>query len=436
MSASEEQNRDIVDDGLNFTQIPIAECLAEIWNQRRWLAKVIALGAVLAIVIALLIPNEYTSSGELMPLDAQTFSSASMLSPLSGAAGLLSGSVGGGLLNQKTPGGTAIGILSSSTVQDDIINRFDLRKVYHRKLYLDARRKLTENSIFDEDKKSGIISISVTDHDPTRARDIVQAYVEELNKLVNSLSTSSARRERIFLEERLGSIKDSLDASSHNLSQFSSRNATVDPQKQGEATVEAAEKLQGQLLAAQSQLSGLRAMYADDNVRVRQVRAEIGVLQSQLRKMSGMGESASSADINTDQVLPSVRQLPLLGYTYYDLFRQVTMEETLYETLIKQYELAKVQEAKEIPPIKVLAQPGVPEKKSSPHRLTITLIGAFLSALAGIVWIVTRKILELTGYAHPAGGLLGRFPSPSRHGTATTTLQNASEFNDSQTTNR
>jgi capsule polysaccharide export protein KpsE/RkpR len=237
---------------------------------------------------------------------------------------------------------------------------------------------------------------------------------------VNSLSTSSARRERIFLEERLSSIKDSLDASSHTLSQFSSRNATVDPQKEGEATVEAAERLQGELIVAQGQLSGLKAVYADDNVRVRQVRAQIEELQSQLRKMSGMGEDANATDLKADQVLPSVRQLPLLGYTYYDLARQVTVQEGLYETLTKQYELAKVQEAKEIPPIKVLDQPGVPERKSRPHRLTITLLGAILSAFAGIVWILTRTLWELMDDSHPAKLFLDKLSDSVRDQGTTT----------------
>jgi len=420
MSASAEQNRDAIGDDWDLSQIPIAECISALWKQRRWLVTLVACGTFVAIGIALLIPNQYTSSAQLMPLDAQTFSSASMLSPLNGAAGLLGGSVGGGLLNQRTPGGTAIGILSSPTVQDDIINRLDLLHVYHKKLYQDARNVLSASSVFDEDKKSGIITISVTDHDRYRARDIAQAYVAELNKLVNSLSTSSARRERIFLEERLSSIKDSLDASSHTLSQFSSRNATVDPQREGEATVEAAEKLQGQLIEAQGQLSGLKAMYADDNVRVRQVRAQIDELQSQLRKMSGIGEDANATGLKADQVLPSVRQLPLLGYTYYDLSRQVTMQETLYETLTKQYELAKVQEAKEIPPIKVLDQPAVPERKSSPHRLTITLIGAILSFFAGITWILTKTLWELMDESHPVKLFLAKLADSLRYENTTT----------------
>jgi uncharacterized protein involved in exopolysaccharide biosynthesis len=396
LGTTEEQHQDLVGHDWDLTQIAISDYVLAILEQRRWLGILIVCGTSVALVISLLIPNEYTSTAQLMPLDPQTFSSASMLSPLTGmSSGLLASGAGGGLMNQKTPGATAIGVLTSPTVEDDVINRFDLRRVYHRSLYLDTRVKLAKNSTFEEDKKSGIITISVTDHDRYRARDIAKAYIEELNKLVNSLSASSARRERIFLEERISTIKDSLDASSRRLSQFSSRNATVDPQREGESTIEAAEKLQGQLISAQGQLSGLKARYSDDNVRVREVRAEIGELQSQLRKLGGLEENASSTDLKTDQILPSVRQLPLLGYTYYDLRRQVTMQETLYETLTKQYELAKVQEAKEIPPIKVLDQPGVPEKKSGPHRLTITLLGAVLSAFAGIAWIVTRKVWEL-----------------------------------------
>lgn len=294
-------------------------------------------------------------------------------------------------MNQRTPGATSIGILSSRTSEDDIINRFDLRRVYHCKFYADARKELARRTVMDEDKKTGIVSISVTDSDRYRARDIAEAYVKELDKLVNNLSTSSARREREFLEDRLKSIKADLDDSSRALSQFSSRNATMDPQKQGEATVEAAARLQGELITAESELSGLEAMYTDENVRVREVRARIGELRDQLRKIGGQGESEDGSDLKSDQLLPSVRKLPLLGVTYYDLYRRVTLQESLYETLTKQYELARVQEAKEIPPIKILDDPEVPERKSSPHRLIITLVVGLLSALAGTVWIVVQR---------------------------------------------
>jgi uncharacterized protein involved in exopolysaccharide biosynthesis len=395
LSTAEEHDQIAAEGAAAPIEISIVELGMVIWQRRRWLAKVIGLGVLVAIGIALLIPNKYTSTAQLMPPDPQALSSTSMLSALAGA-GSIAPSLAGGLMSARTPAGTFIGILDSQTAQDDIINRFDLRSVYHCKLYFDARKILTERTTIVEDKKSGIISIAVTDRDPNRARDLAEAYVEELNKLVNSMSTSSARRERIFIEERLKSIKTSLDYSSLKLSQFSSRNATFDPQKQGEATVEQAEKLQGEVIAAQSELSGLKAIYTDDNVRVRQARGRVDELQSQLRKMSGVKGNADGADLKTDQLLPSVRELPVLGFTYYDLYRQVTMQETIYEMLTRQYELAKVQEAKEIPPVKVLDEPDVPERKSSPHRAIIVVLGFFLSAFAGITWILTSALWDLT----------------------------------------
>jgi len=291
-------------------------------------------------------------------------------------------------MSTRSVGQTVIGILGSRTVQNDIMNRFDLRSEYHCKFYVDARKILAKRTALEEDKLSGIISISVTDKDRYRARDISEAYVEELNKLVNSLSTSSARRERIFLETRLNSIKANLDTSSRALSQFSSHNATFDPERQGEATVEAAISLQSELIASESELEVLRAEYADDNVRVRGARARVAELQSQLRKVSGGGRDENGGNVTIDQLLPSVRKLPLLGFTYADLDRQVMMNENLYEMLTKQYELAKVEEAKEIPIITVLDAPDLPERHSSPHRLIILLGGVLLSAFAGITWVV------------------------------------------------
>ena len=399
MSAADEQHQNVADNTSDL-EIQVTELAAAIWQRRRWLAKVTGIGLILAVGYALSIPNQYTSTVELMPPDQQALSSTSMLTVLSGAGPTVG--LGGGLMSQRTPAGTFIGILDSQTAQDDIIDRFDLRRVYHCKFYIDARKRLTGQTAIAEDKKSGIISISMTDRDPNRARDIAKAYVEELDKLVNSLSTSSARREREFLGQRLTSIKSDLDASSVALSQFSSRNATLNPQSQGQALFESATRLQGELITAQSELSGLKAMYSDDNVRVRESRARIGELQSQLRKMGNIGAKADGSDQKADQGYPSIRQLPILGVTYSDLYRQVSMQESIYETLTRQYELARVEEAKEIPPIKVLDEPQVPERKSSPHRAIIGLLGILLSAFAGIVWIVAWKLWEIVHDSHPA----------------------------------
>jgi uncharacterized protein involved in exopolysaccharide biosynthesis len=399
LSTAEEQNQNFDPTTSKPVHIPVTELATAVWRRRRLLAIVTGIGFLCAIAIALLIPNEYQSTAQLMPPDPQSLSNTSVLSALSGQVSI---SPSAGLLSTRTPSATLIGILSSRTAQDDIINRFDLRRIYHRKLYDDTRSILADRTTIEEDKRNGIIDIAVTDRDRYRARDMVKAYIEELNTLLNTSSTSSARREREFLEDRLKSIKAELDDSSRALGQFSSRNATLDYQRQGEATVDAAARLQGELITAESELSGLKAMYTDDNVRVRDVTARIGELQSQLRKMGGEGENMDDSSLKSDQLFPSVRKLPLLGTAYYDLERQVTMKETLYETLTKQYELAKVQEAKEIPAIKILDEPELPERKSWPHRSIIAILGALVSTFAGVAWIIACKLWEITDNSHPA----------------------------------
>ncbi len=398
MSIAEEPHQDTTDDISEF-EVPVAVLVAAVWQRRRWLAKAIGLGTLVSIGIALSIPNEYTSTVQLMPPDPQAISNTSLLNALAGAGP--AASLGGGLMSARTPAGTFIGIMDSQTAQDDIINRFDLQRIYHCKFNVDARDVLTSRTVIDEDKKSGIISISVTDRDPDRARDMAKAYVEELDKLVNNLSTSTARREREFLEQRLASIKSDLDASSVALGQFASRNATVSPQSQGQTLIAAAAGLQSELVTAQGELSALKAAYNDNNVRVREAQARIDELQSQLRKMGNIGGKANGTDQDDNQPYPSIRELPLLGVTYSDLSRRLAMQEGIYETLNRQYELARVEEAKEIPSVKILDEPQVPERKSSPHRSAIVLLGASISVFLGIVWIIACKLWEIADDSNP-----------------------------------
>ena len=172
-----------------------------------------------------------------------------------------------------------------------MIQQFDLQKVYGDRRMEDARKDLAERTGISVDRKSQIITLTVTDHDPKRAAAMGEAYVEELNRLVAELSTSSARRERIFLEERLKAVNQDLESAEKDFSQFASKNAAIDVKEQGKAMVEAAATLQGQLIAAESELEGLKQIYTDNNVRVRSVKARIDELKHQLEKLGGKGES-------------------------------------------------------------------------------------------------------------------------------------------------
>jgi capsule polysaccharide export protein KpsE/RkpR len=155
------------------------------------------------------------------------------------------------------------------------------------------------------------------------------------------------------------------------------------------------------LIAAESELRGLQSIYGEDNVRVRTVQGRIMELRSELEKMSG-NKATGGSDLSSDQLYPSLRQLPRLGATYYDLYRQTKIQETVYEVLTNQYELAKVQEAKEIPAVKVLDRPDVPERKSFPPRTLIVGLGTLLALLAGIGWTFLEERWQQMNDDQPA----------------------------------
>ncbi len=229
-----------------------------------------------------------------MPPDSQSSSAlATAAAAISGGAGGLGG-IAGELLGLKSTSDTFVGILSSRTVQDQLIQQFDLKKLYSIRRMEDARKALADRTAISVDRKSQIISIAVTDKSPQRAAAMAQSYVEELNHLVAELSTSEARRERIFLEGRLQAVNQDLEAAEKDFSQFASKNTAIDIKEQGKAMVEAAATLQGQLIAAESEYEGLKQIYTDNNVRVRSIRARIDELKHQLEKLGGKGESVTT----------------------------------------------------------------------------------------------------------------------------------------------
>jgi uncharacterized protein involved in exopolysaccharide biosynthesis len=373
-----------------------------LWEHRRLLARVALYGLLASTLIAFLISARYESTARLMPPDSsQSGGLAMAAAALSGGAGGLGG-IAGEMLGMKSTSDVFVGILSSRTVQDKLIQQFDLKRLYGDRRMEDARKDLAEHTGISVDRKSQIISLTVTDKDPNRAAAIGQAYVEELNRLVAELSTSSARRERIFLEERLQAVSKDLESAEKEFSQFASKNSAIDIKEQGKAMVEAAAILQGQLIAAESELEGLRQVYTDNNVRIRSVRARIDELKHQLEKIGGKGEDASAPSGQQQASLyPSIRRLPLLGVTYADLYRRTKVQEAVFETLTKEYELAKVQEVKEIPTVKVLDSANVPDKKSFPPRLPIMLLGTALALALATTWIFGKTAWDQTDSIDP-----------------------------------
>ncbi len=384
-----------------------------LWVNRRLLFRFAVWGFMVFAVVAFLIPAEYDSVTQLMPPDSDT-SGTAMLAAIAGKGADALGGYASNLLGVKTSGALFIGVLHSHTVEDSVINKFDLRKVYWVSRMEDARKELEERTSISEDRKSGIITIRVRDRRKERAQAMAQAYVDQLNIAVATLSTSSARRERQFLESRLQAVKQDLDQAARDFSQFASKNSAIDITEQGKAMVEAAARLQGELIAAEAQRQGLEQIYTSNNSRVRSAQANIDELRRQLNKLGGSG-TGSDMSSGESPLYPSIRQLPLLGVAYADLYRRIKIQEAVYETLTKQYELAKVQEAKEIPTVKVLDPANYPEKKAAPHRLSIALTGLILFLAAGCMWVLGSAIWQETDEQDPSKLFLHEVSAGARH---------------------
>jgi uncharacterized protein involved in exopolysaccharide biosynthesis len=351
-------------------------------RERRRLVRWAVAGALAFAAIALLIPSRYESAAQLMPPDQGSSSVLGAALERAQALGLSAD-----LLGAKTNGAVFVKILSSQSAEDALIERFDLRRAYGTRYAEQTRRRLEANSNIVEDRKSGVISIRVRDHDRARAQQMCAAYIAELIRLSTRLSTSAAGREREFLEQRLVIARREMDEAALQLSQYSSQSGLLNIPAQSKAMVESMAELQGKLVAAEAQLQGLRQVYGDQNLRVRSMESTVGDLRRNLRALAG---SESGQTPVTD--MPSIRRLPVVGVTYLDRLRQARMAEAIYETLTRQYELAKVQEAKDVPTVRVLDQPSWPERSVFPPRLALAVLGGLLGTVAAAVWLLWREV--------------------------------------------
>jgi uncharacterized protein involved in exopolysaccharide biosynthesis len=399
----------------NLTGLTAGRMLAGarlLWQERVLLRWALAAGMLAGVLLALAIPSEYQSTVQLMPPDNPSNGGLQMLAALAGKTGGAMGSIAGDALGVKSAGSLFIGILRSRTVADRLVERFHLQKTYRAKLEESARKRLAENTAIAEDRKNGIITLTVSDHERQRARALATAYVEELNRLAAELSTSSAHRERVFLEGRLASVKRDLDQSTRELGEFSSQNATIDLKDEGRAMLEEAAALQGELIAAEAERQSLEAVYTAGNFRVRAVDARVSELRRQLRQLGGAQEgvtqkAAAKADgvegdsAESDSLYPSLRRLPLLGEQYADLYRRTKIQEAVFETLTQQYEVAKVQEAKETPSVKMLDEASLPETRSFPPRAPIVMFCGAFGFLGAVAWIIALERWQHVDAADP-----------------------------------
>ena len=368
-----------------------------LWNHRSLLLRVAGIALVVNFGLVLLIPLQYDSTARIMPPE-RSGSEATMFAALAGRAlgGDTLGGLAASLLGVRNSGALFVELLRSGSVTGPIIDRFQLVKVYRTDYRVDAGKKLARRTAIMQDKKSGVISITVTDTDPVRARDMAQAYLDGLNVLVNRTSTSSAHQERLFIEHRLDAVKRDLERAQLAMSDFSSTHSTIDIREQTKTMVDAAAKLEAELVVTQGELTSLRQFYGNENVRVKSAEARLANLKREMGKLGGTSaelpaEGESTSGTSSDPAsYPPLRQLPRLAVPYANLYRTVRVQENVFEMLTQQYEVARIQEAKDIPVVSIIDAPGIPEKKSFPRRKLLTLILTTIILGITAAWLILR----------------------------------------------
>ena len=366
-----------------------------LWLSRILLMRVTGIAFVVSVVVAFIIPKMYVSEARIMPPEMSGPNPA-LLAALAGRA-TGSDALGGlamSLIGGRDNGSLFIDLLQSASVSTRLIDRFQLLSVYHKRYRVDAAKVLARRTRITQDKKSGVLTLAVRDTDPARARDLAQAYLDELNVVVNRTSRSSAHQERVFIEERLVNVESKLSRAQEAMSEFSSSHTAIDLKEQARATVESEAKVEGELIAAQSELDSLEQVYGDDNVRVRAAEARIASLKRDLQKMGGspapLATTMTSDEADAAPPYLPLRQVPRLAVPYANLFREVQVQETVYNLLTQQYEIARIQEAKDIPVVNIIDAPGIPEKKSFPPRALLSLASTLLAVIVASFFLLGR----------------------------------------------
>ena len=340
--------------------------------QRKRILVTAASVGVASLLIALLLPTVYTATASFLPPGANNASSmTALLGQLSavggGAASLLGGT--------KSSGDMYVGILKSRLVSSDLVERFDLRKVYREKRESKAEKTLSNHTEFNVGTKDMIVTVSVTERDPQRARDIANGYLDELRATSSNLALTESSQRRQFFEKRLAAEKDELANAEVALKQTQESTGLIAPAGQTASEIQALAQLRAQIAGREVQLASLLHDETEQNPDVLRLRNEIGSLRAQIsQRENGAGKSAPGGF--------STSQVPALELDIVRRTREVKYHEALFEILAKQYEAARLDEAHE-PTLQILDRAVTPDIKSGPHRLLITAAGLCLRSVRG-----------------------------------------------------
>ncbi|MBI1911528.1 MAG: lipopolysaccharide biosynthesis protein [Deltaproteobacteria bacterium] len=352
-------------------------------KRRNLIAYIIGASLVIAVVLCLALPKYYIARASVMPPKDDSM--------LQGITSELSGSLGGlaSLAGADTPADLWVGILKSRNVKDAIIKKFGLMEAYDMDTIQDTLEELEENVAIEKSEDDDIVSVTVEDKDPVKAANMANAYIQELDRINRGSVMTSGHRTRSFIEKRLQEAKTELQAIEGALKHFQERNKAVKLDDQSKAIIESIGELKGQLMAKEVELDTLQSYAAPTNPRVQLLKTSIDGLKKKLRELeAGRGTKANPSA--RDVFIPTDR-IPGLTLEYATLLRDGKIQETVFELLTQQYEMARIQEVKDTPTVQILDYATPPDKEAKPKE---THIFAFAFAGGILFSVFTAFFLE------------------------------------------
>lgn len=363
-----------VNDGIDLLDVFIV-----LAKHKKLVVGLPLLATVITAAITFIMPNWYTATAKLLPPQQSQSNAVAILGQLGALTGGASQALG-----IKNPSDIFVAMLKSRTVSDAIIERFKLKEIYDEQYMQTARKELNRN-VDIVAGRDGVITIEVDDKSPQRATDMANAYVEELEVLTRKLAISEAGQRRLFFEKQLKQAKEDLTQAETAMTKFQVEKKVLNPQGQASLAISVAAGLQAQIAAKEIQIASLRSFATAENPDLLRVQEELGGLKSQLAKVARGGPG------DVGDVLVSIGKAPEQAADYIRKFRNVKYYETLFELLAKQYEIARIDEAKDATLIQALDRAVTPERKSKPKRAVIVVIIAIISGFAAVILAFVRE---------------------------------------------
>jgi tyrosine-protein kinase Etk/Wzc len=360
--------------------VSLLDLLIVLARRKRLIFAITAIIVVLTVVICFLLPNEYTATTSLLPPQRSVSAESTLLSQFEGLSTMASMMGGGGGLGLKNPNDLQVALLKSQTVEDAMIDRFHLMDLYHEKIRSAARKDLEKAVSIENGAKDGLIRLSVTDRDPKRAADMANGYVDAFKKFSATLAVTEASQRRVFFERQMNDAKESLATAEEDLKKMEQTTGVLQMDAQTRAVIESVAQLRAEIAAKQVQIQAMRAFATGDNPQLQVAEQQLAALQAQQENMGATSDSAANA------LMVPKGKMQQVGLEYVRKLRDVRYYETIFTLLARQYEAAKIDEARQGAEVQVVDRATVPDHHSSPKRALLVLGSVFFGLLVGVVW--------------------------------------------------